>query len=274
MNGTTAVHQAASLLLYYPGDGWPGLLGLVREQLGTVRGPAARPLVRFCDRMADTPVLDAAAHYTDVFDRTPRRTLHLTYYTDGDTRRRGAALARLKALYQQHGWQPAPDELPDHLALMLEFAARCPRPGRRLLHDHRAAVELLRTALDARGTPYALVLESLSATLPGPRPANRAAARRLARTPPPVERVGVGDDAPPMERGGGGGASPTELTDQEEPRPIERVRPEGASPTEQVNRGGPSETRPGDLPASVSSSSRSASSPSRRDARPAEGAPR
>jgi nitrate reductase delta subunit len=186
-----AVHQAASLLLYYPDQDWPARLALVSDRLTGLRHPAARALLRFCAETAPTPVLTAAAHYTDVFDRSHRRTLHLTYYTDGDTRRRGAALARLKDRYRQHGWHPDTAELPDFLPLMLEFAARCPRPGTRLLLDHRAAIELLRLALEEHGTPYAHLLGAVSATLPGPRPADRAAARRLARTGPPTEDVGL-----------------------------------------------------------------------------------
>ncbi|MER0244073.1 nitrate reductase molybdenum cofactor assembly chaperone [Streptomyces sp. HSW2009] len=186
-----AVHQAASLLLYYPDQEWPRRLELIAERLRTVRHPAARPLLRFCERAAPIPVLEAAAHYTDVFDRTHRRTLHLTYYTDGDTRRRGGALAALREVYRAAGWEPDPAELPDYLPLVLEFAARCPRAGNKLLRGHRAAVELLRLALEDRGTHYAEVLDAVSATLPGPRPADRAAARRLARTGPPSEHVGL-----------------------------------------------------------------------------------
>ncbi|WEV27742.1 nitrate reductase molybdenum cofactor assembly chaperone [Streptomyces sp. 71268] len=186
-----AIHQAASLLLYYPDQDWHGRLDAVAEQLRTTRHPAAGPLLRFCSEAERVPVLEAAAHYTDVFDRTHRRTLHLTYYTDGDTRRRGGALAALREVYRAAGWEPDPAELPDHLPLMLEFAARCPRAGTRLLRGHRAGIELLRLALEERGTRYAHVLDAVSATLPGPRPADRAAARRLARTGPPTEHVGL-----------------------------------------------------------------------------------
>ncbi|MFE6775515.1 nitrate reductase molybdenum cofactor assembly chaperone [Streptomyces sp. NPDC057702] len=186
-----AVHQAASLLLYYPDRAWLERLDLVAERLRETRHPAARPLLRFCAEAARVPVLEAAAHYTDVFDRTHRRTLHMTYYTDGDTRRRGGALAALREVYRAAGWEPDPAELPDYLPLMLEFAARVPRAGNRLLRGHRAGVELLRLALEDRGTRYAHVLDAVSATLPGPRPADRAAARRLARTGPPRESVGL-----------------------------------------------------------------------------------
>ncbi|MEU6963271.1 nitrate reductase molybdenum cofactor assembly chaperone [Streptomyces chrestomyceticus] len=186
------VHQAASLLLSYPGSDWPARHRSVRAALRTETGGPAALLLRFCTRVQDVPTLALAAQYVTAFDRSPRRTLHLTYYTDGDTRRRGATLARIKARYRAEGWQPTPDELPDHLPLMLEFAARVPAAGRALLHEHRAALELLRLALADHRSPYGDVLDAVCRTLPGPRPADRAAARRLARTgPPPVETVGL-----------------------------------------------------------------------------------
>ncbi|WP_255951205.1 nitrate reductase molybdenum cofactor assembly chaperone [Streptomyces odontomachi] len=189
---TAAVHQAAALLLGYPDEGWPARLTLVREAIERLPGPGpgTAPLLRFCATVQDTPVLDLAAGYVTTFDRSRRRTLHLTYYTDGDTRRRGAALAALKARYRAHGWQPPEDELPDHLPLVLEFAARCPDPGSRLLQDHRAGLELLRMALTDRSSPYADVLAAVCATVPEA-PPDRAAALALARSGPPTELVGL-----------------------------------------------------------------------------------
>ncbi|MER6920115.1 nitrate reductase molybdenum cofactor assembly chaperone, partial [Streptomyces spiralis] len=125
----------------------------------------SRREVRFCRRTADTPLLDLAAQYATTFDRSRRRTLYLTHYTDGDTRRRGASLAALKARYRQHGWEPSDGELPDHLPAVLEFAARCPTAGRAVLHEHRGALALLATALASHGSPYLDVIRAVRATL-------------------------------------------------------------------------------------------------------------
>ncbi|MFE5741479.1 nitrate reductase molybdenum cofactor assembly chaperone [Streptomyces celluloflavus] len=194
-----AVHQAAALLLSYPDDGWPGLLRTVRTGLRELPSPETELLARFCAAVEDVPPLDLAARYVRTFDRSRRRTLHLTYYTDGDTRRRGASLARLKALYRAHGWELSAAELPDFLPAVLEFAARCPRPGEELLTAHRPALELLGHALTAYHSPYADVLRAVRRTLPGPAPADRAAALRLARHGPPAETVGL--DPFPAEAG-------------------------------------------------------------------------
>ncbi|MER6142802.1 nitrate reductase molybdenum cofactor assembly chaperone [Streptomyces sparsogenes] len=188
---TPAVHQAAALLLGYPDQRWPDRLTLVREAFTELTGPGTAPLLRFCAAVQDIPVLDLAARYVVTFDRSRRRTLHLTYYTDGDTRRRGGSLADWKARYRAHGWEPPEDELPDHLPLALEFAARCPGPGTELLSEHRPAIELLRMALADHHSPYADVLFAVCDTLPGASPADRATALALARSGPPAEAVGL-----------------------------------------------------------------------------------
>ncbi|MGS2591926.1 nitrate reductase molybdenum cofactor assembly chaperone [Streptomyces hebeiensis] len=193
---TALIHQAASLSLLHPDRHWPDRLALVAEALAGSSAPGAEALLRFHTAVVGVPVLEMSARYVTTFDRSRRRTLHLTYYTDGETRRRGRSLLRWQDLYRAHGWRPPSDELPDFLPLALEFAARCPRPGRRALREHRAALELLRLALRDHRSPYADVLEAVCRTLPGASPADRAAALRLARTGPPTETVGL----PPFPR--------------------------------------------------------------------------
>ena len=188
---TALTHQAASLLLLHPGADWSRRLRLVTDALDGVPRAQAEPLSRFRTAVAGVPALELSARYVTTFDRSARRTLHLTYYTDGDTRRRGRSLLAWRELYRAHGWQPPADELPDFLPLALEFAARCPEPGRKALQDHRAALELLRLALHEHRSPYADVLEAICRTLPGASPADRAAALRLARSGPPTETVGL-----------------------------------------------------------------------------------
>ncbi|WP_157253844.1 nitrate reductase molybdenum cofactor assembly chaperone [Nonomuraea typhae] len=183
------VHQAASLLLCYPGDDWPGRRALVEDALREVRGEAAALLRAFC-ATAIAP-LDLARTYVATFDRSNRRTLHMTYYTDGDTRRRGMSLARLKALYRAHGWLPDTAELPDFLPLMLEFAARCPGPGTDLLHAHRPGIDVLSANLSGYGGPYAGVLQAVAASLGDPTPAQRRLARAITTGGPPAETVGI-----------------------------------------------------------------------------------
>ncbi|MFJ9850441.1 nitrate reductase molybdenum cofactor assembly chaperone [Streptomyces sp. NPDC101150] len=171
MSRQRAVHQAASLLLGYPDASWPQRVGQVAAAVGRLDGTAAGLLLRFCRETASVPLLDLAARYVTTFDRSRRRTLHLTHYTDGDTRRRGASLAALKARYRAHGWEPADGELPDFLPAVLEFAARCPEAGTALLDEHCGSLDLLLRALDDHHSPYAHVVRAVRSTVPGRRAA-------------------------------------------------------------------------------------------------------
>ncbi|MDW6063519.1 nitrate reductase molybdenum cofactor assembly chaperone [Streptomyces sp. FXJ1.4098] len=169
---TPAVHQAAALLLGYPDRNWPARLTLVHDALGEVTGPGTAPLLRFCAAVRDIPVLDLAARYVVTFDRSRRRTLHLTYYTDGDTRRRGGSLAEWKARYRAHGWEPPRTNCP----------TICPWPGvrRPLPRPGDAAAERTpprdRAAEDGPGRPRQPLRRCAARRLRHP-------ARRLARRP-------------------------------------------------------------------------------------------
>ncbi|WP_035697633.1 nitrate reductase molybdenum cofactor assembly chaperone, partial [Glycomyces tenuis] len=184
--------QAAAMLLCYPDEACLGRLGLVRRAVAGLPEAAGRPLERFCEHAAAAPGLELAAHYVRTFDLKRRRALHMTYYTDGDTRRRGHALARVKEIYRGCGWLLDGAELPDHLAVVLEFAARGDRGwGERLLVSFQPGIELLRGALHECGTPYADVLDAVAATLPAPSEETRRRALRLAEAGPPTEGVGL-----------------------------------------------------------------------------------
>ncbi|HZE39574.1 MAG TPA: nitrate reductase molybdenum cofactor assembly chaperone [Stackebrandtia sp.] len=181
---------AAARLLDYPDAAFRQRLPLVAGAVSELDGSPARAGLEAAlgyIAAADPGRLESA--YVDVFDLKRRRTLHLTYYADGDTRRRGPALARLKRVYAASGWACDGAELPDHLGVVLEFAARGDAAaGHRLLVEFRSAIELLRGALHEHGTGYRHVLDAVAATLPPP---DGAEVRRLAADGPPAEGVGV-----------------------------------------------------------------------------------
>ncbi|MER5449164.1 nitrate reductase molybdenum cofactor assembly chaperone [Streptomyces sp. NPDC002766] len=190
--------QAQSLLLAYPDEQLSDRLNLALGVAASQPGPVARPLGRFAEHAGRTPLPELAADYVATFDHRRRCCLFLTYYAHGDTRKRGIALLRLKQTYAGAGWRLTEDELPDHLAVVLEFAAAEPALGTRLLTDHRAGLELLRLALRDAASPWAHVLDSVSATLPALRGDEREAVMRLAAQGPPEEQVGLDPYAPPQ----------------------------------------------------------------------------
>ena len=186
------VLQAAAHLLDYPDAAWRERLPLVRAALQAVGGRAARKLVAFLDQASSMPATQAASHFVEVFDFKNRHSLYLTWWLDGDTRRRGASLVELKAVFREAGFAFSEEDLPDYLPVVLEFTAASGDLG--LLLRHRPGLELLRLALAEHGTAYASVLEAVCSTLPGASPKDRAAARALAAAGPPRETVGLDPD--------------------------------------------------------------------------------
>lgn len=187
-----AARQTASLLLGYPDEALLERMGLLRAVVAPLPAPLAGPLGRFLDHLETTPLADQQARYVETFDLRRRCNLYLTYYLYGDTRKRGMALLQFKHVYGRAGLQLSDEELPDHLAVVLEFAATGDAArGERLLTQHRAAVELIRLALEEMGSPYADVLRAVCATLPPVEAADREAVLRLARQGPPTEEVGL-----------------------------------------------------------------------------------
>jgi nitrate reductase molybdenum cofactor assembly chaperone NarJ/NarW len=107
------------------------------------------------------------------------------------------ALLRLKKLYRAAGLPMESDELPDHLTVMLAFAALAPAGhGEALLAEHHPAIEL-RLSLHDLDSPYAHVLDAIAAGLPALSVSERGEVARLAREGPPEEAVGLEPYGPP-----------------------------------------------------------------------------
>ncbi|QNE16981.1 nitrate reductase molybdenum cofactor assembly chaperone [Kribbella qitaiheensis] len=191
--------QSVSLLLDYPD---PDLLARTDLLRSASRGlpPAIGDSIRlFLDHLEATPLHELQADYVETFDNRRRCNLFLTYFAHGDTRKRGMALLRFKQTYQRAGFELDDAELPDHLCVVLEFAATIDhRLGRDLMLDHRAGLELLRLSLRDLGSPWAHLIDAVTATLPTLRGDERDAVRRLAAEGPPEEEVGLAPFAGPQ----------------------------------------------------------------------------
>ena len=132
------------------------------------------------------------AHFTATFDLKRKCCPYLTYYAAGDTRRRGMALVRFVEAYRAAGWEVAAEELPDYLPMVLEFSALSESPiARELLSAHRDGIEVLRSALETIGSPYAHVVEAVSLSLPKIDEETRARYLALVNEGPPTETVGM-----------------------------------------------------------------------------------
>ena len=186
------VWQAASLLLDYPDMSLVERLPMLRAALDTVEPRLREPLLDGLSGLEARPLPLLQQDYVETFDTHRRCTLYLTYFSHGDTRRRGVALLRFKQTYLRSGFLLDDSELPDHLCVVLEYAATVDAElGGRLLLDHRAGLELLRLSLRDHGSVWAPVVEAVCLTLPPLRGDERDAVRRLAEEGPPAEEVGL-----------------------------------------------------------------------------------
>ena len=184
------IYAGAAVLLSYPDQKQRKLLGMV-EQAAAEAGVSEHfsPTIAHLRSMR---LLDAQSWHVQEFDLSRRHALHLTYWTDGDTRRRGEVLAAFKQTYRDSGLLvDLAGELPDYLPMVLEFAAKgSPAAGVGLLNTYRASLELLRLSLESDGFPHAGVVAAVCQTLGGPSPSSRAEVERLLGGPP-VETVGL-----------------------------------------------------------------------------------
>jgi len=182
----------ASALLRYPDEPLLGDLALLASAIGGLPSALRQPFARLIEHLSTEPLLDAQARYVATFDLKRRCCLYLSYYLNGDTRRRGQALWRFQDAYRRAGVTVVGGELPDYLPALLELAATGGEaPAVQLMEEHRAGIHVLLAALDEAGSPYCGVVGAVDSLLPAPTPRLIASAARIAREGPPTELVGV-----------------------------------------------------------------------------------
>lgn len=206
------VWLCASWLIGYPDDELFEHLALVEELAGGLPEAVATELLEVVAQLRGE-VQEVRADYVETFDTRRRGCLYLTYFSNGDTRRRGMALLKIKEIYRDAGLEVSDAELPDHLSYVLEFgAAHGLERARAILLTHRAGVELLRLHLTEIESRWAGVLRVVCATLPALAGDDIEAVQRLAAQGAPEELVGIGEaadgsaDMPPAD------LSPYQLT--------------------------------------------------------------
>lgn len=189
-----ATWQLVSVLLQYPDDELVANRELLAGVAGRLPRQIAEPLRRYLTHVGSSCLRDLQSQYVDTFDITRKCSLHLTYFTHGDTRRRGVALVQFKQAFRRAGAQLADEnaELPDYLPAVLEFGAFTDRDTAwKLLGDYRVGIELVRAALARTESPWLDVVEALRATLPQLDEDDEVALRTLIAQGPPDEEVGL-----------------------------------------------------------------------------------
>ena len=180
---------ATSMLLCYPEASTVDRLPLLERSVSSMPPESRDPLTRVSRWLSSVPLLEAQGHYVEIFDRRRKACLYLTYFLNGDTRRRGMALVEFKEAYQRSGFDVATGELPDFLPVVLEFGSVGDvAHALEQLARHRAGLEILERALGQFASPYVDVVSALLPVVP-PAP-DGPSAEELAFSGPPAEEVG------------------------------------------------------------------------------------
>ncbi len=203
----TRTWQAASMLLDYPDDALLGRTEFLTEVAASLPVQLGSGLQATIDHLRGQPLRASESDYVDTFDNRRRGCLFLTYFSNGETRKRGLALLRIKQVYTRAGLVLTKDQLPDHLCVVLEFAATTDQQaGVKMLLDNRAGLELLRLHLTDIGSPWSGALDAVCATLPPLKGKDHDAVKRLIAEGPAEEQVGLSPygmpEMAPMPGGG------------------------------------------------------------------------
>ncbi len=191
MTKRAIVYQAANLLLVYPTEELLRRLDMLREALsGTGLEHHFEP---WLSKLGTTPLSELQSDYVQEFDLSRRHSLHLSYWSAGDTRRRGMELLGFKDAFKASGVDLTGNgELPDYLPALLEFAACIDEEaGFALLQRHRAEIEMLRISVTDDDLFQAGVLTAVCATLPGTSPVTRDDAKAMLQSTENPEAVGL-----------------------------------------------------------------------------------
>lgn len=157
--------RALALLLAYPDQGWRARLPQLLEAIdaeGVV--PAARraELRALASELTRLDAYEVESRYVETFDRGRATSLHLFEHVHGDSRDRGPAMVDLVKTYEKAGLLLRPEELPDHLCVVLEFAStQPPRLACEFLGEMAHVLTAIFSALLQRGSPYAAVLAAV-----------------------------------------------------------------------------------------------------------------
>jgi nitrate reductase molybdenum cofactor assembly chaperone NarJ/NarW len=157
--------RALALLLGYPDEKLRGMLPALAGAIDTEAAlPAARrtELRAFIGEMERCDPIELESRYVELFDRGRATSLHLFEHVHGDSRDRGPAMIDLTQTYEKSGLLLGPNELPDHLCVVLEFAStQPPALARDFLAEMAHILNAIFSALRKRESRYATLLAAV-----------------------------------------------------------------------------------------------------------------
>ncbi len=158
--------DALGRVLEYPGPDLPGRLEVCRATLAGSHPGAARFVEGAIAALEVSSVEGFEETYARSFDLKPACAPYATVHLFGEESfKRGEFMARLQGRYAEEGFD-AGSELPDHVSLLLRFAARAGRDEAGELAQYCLMTPLARmaAALD-EANPFALLLRAAGEVL-------------------------------------------------------------------------------------------------------------
>lgn len=150
-------------ILRYPDAELAAKLRILADLLAPGHALAAQHMETFIGVSSDASMVFLEEHYTRAFDLAPQAPPYLSIYLFGaENPQRGQFMAGLNGAYAEAEYD-CEGELPDHLALVLRYAAvSSPAEWEELREACLfAPLKMMSLALEKAGNPYSHLLASL-----------------------------------------------------------------------------------------------------------------
>lgn len=157
--------KVLSALLTYPSPDLVVAAAELRAALEDDRllnGDDLESVESLIDEIAQDDLFHVQERYIQLFDRTRSLSLHLFEHVHGESRDRGQAMVDLIRLYEEGGFTPTINQLPDFIPLFLEFVSLQARAeATQLLAQPAHVFAALAERLVKRHSSYAGVFRAL-----------------------------------------------------------------------------------------------------------------
>jgi len=121
-NSNREIYHLFAELFQYPNEKTREHAEKCQEILSRVSPRCAGLLREFAAFLENTPSSSVEEVYTSTFDLQPSCCPYIGWHLFGESYKRGAFLASLRAEYRKHNFSEK-NELPDHIAIVLDFLA-------------------------------------------------------------------------------------------------------------------------------------------------------
>ena len=160
---------AIAPLLQYPRADYAARAAECKGMIELFYPAAGKCMAEFCAAIADKPLTELEELYTRTFDMAPLCTPYITTYLYGEENfERGALMTQLAERYAQSNFD-LNGELPDHIAVILEFAPHFSPEELSELIEYclSSPLEKMCTTLKDAGSMYYFLMKTALAILPG-----------------------------------------------------------------------------------------------------------